>query len=587
MSESIAMCRERLHEPTEPVNCYCKNCKVCICEKCGQTRHTRHTKVSIQLAAEEEKLKLRDAIEKGKKQIAELERQIQETSELFQVSKEKIAAARNSICTTVEELTRVLKEHEDLMLSELSVIEERQKSHHTIQREHLQASVKELESVVRNCETTLQSNTNFETLQAQIIEIEKSKRVLKAKQTEYYKPCHVGYLRDEKYIQDFFGAAPGKILASKTDPSRSLITGKNLEIAEAGRIKEFDITTTDSFGDPCYLEVDDIKVRVCSPMGKYIDGKVDDWHSSGKYNVTLTPDCDGEHEVTVLVNDQQLPRSPWNLSVRPHKYIYSFNFASLSRKHRKFKEPCALAIDNKTNKIAVADRNNRVQIFDLNDSQYLKELGEKGPAAIKLSNPTSVAFTNSGKVVVISSGTMFCFTTDGTFFGCINNKHLKVPFSLNIALDGQMVVCDIGDKSIKVLSPDGKDLLRIFSAPDSDDSPWEAVCHQDKFFVSYPTARCVKAFDMNGCFLHDIGDENSSEGQLQKPRGLAIDTFNNLVVCDEEHKTLNVFSLDGTLLNTVSSTKIDCPWSIAVSSAARWPFLIMADPRKRSVVFFD
>ena len=292
--------------------------------------------------------------------------------------------------------------------------------------------------------------------------------------------------------------------------------------------------------------------------------------------------------MSVLVNDQPLPCSPWNVSVRPHKYTSSFNFASL-RKGRKFKEPCALAIDNETKRIAIADRKKqRVQLFDFNDSQYLKELGEKGSAARKLSDPTSVAFTNYGEVIVISSGTMCYFSTDGESIKCIDNNlnHLKVPFSLTIACDGCMVVCDSGDNSVKVLSPEGTELFQSFSVPDCDDSPWEAIFHEDKFFVSYPTACCVKAFDKDGKFLYDIGNSNSDQGKLRKPHGLAIDTFNNLVVCEEEHKTLNVFRLDGTFLNTAGSNKIDCPWSIAVSLAVPGSFLIVADPRKKGVVFF-
>ena len=77
-----------------------------------------------------------------------------------------------------------------------------------------------------------------------------------------------------------------------------------------------------------------------------------------------------------------------------------------------------------------------------------------------------------------------------------------------MACDGRMVVCDSGDKSVKVLSPDGTELSQSFSAPDCDDSPWEAVCHHDKFFVSYPKARCVKTFNNDGGFLYDIGDGN-------------------------------------------------------------------------------
>ena len=134
-----------------------------------------------------------------------------------------------------------------------------------------------------------------------------------------------------------------------------------------------------------------------------------------------------------------------------------------------------------------------------------KELGQSEAV---LKDPTSVAFTQSGYVMFISAGAMFSFTTSGKFIAQINNRHLKVPFSLTIACDGRMVVCDSGDKSVKVFSPDGTELLQSFSAPDCDDSPWEAVCHHDKFFVSYPTARCVKTFNNDGGFLYDIGDGN-------------------------------------------------------------------------------
>ena len=81
-------------------------------------------------------------------------------------------------------------------------------------------------------------------------------------------------------------------------------------------------------------------------------------------------------------------------------------------------------------------------------------------------------------------------------------------------------MCDLGDNSVKVLSPDGTELLQFFRVPDCDESPWKAVSHQDKFFVSYPTAGYVKTFNKDGDFLYDIGDELAGEGQLSKPRGL-------------------------------------------------------------------
>ena len=255
----------------------------------------------------------------------------------------------------------------------------------------------------------------------------------------------------------------------------------------------------------------------------------------------------------IEVNDQPLPGSPWSVQVRPHQY-YLRDFRGVRGKaHGQFKEPCDVALNKKTGNIAVADqKNKRVQLFD-SQLNYLTEFGQKGPAAKKLSNPTSVAFTNTGNLIIIASSAMHCFNENGQFLNSITNKHLNDPFKLTITCDDHMVVSDRGDKSIKVLSPDGTELVQSFSASDCLMSHLGVgVCHQDMFFVSYPSAHVVKVFSKEGEFLYDIGSEKSGDGYLNKPLGLVIDRFNNLVVCDGGSSDLRVFTLDGKFLNTIT-----------------------------------
>ena len=586
--ESSSKCKKR-HNETEPLDYYCTDCKVCICDKCGKTRHTHHTKVSIQQATEEEKLKMVELVEQVKIQITEFESKVERMTRLFAISKEKISAARSLAQTTAEELIRALKEHEKCVVNELDVIEKRQERDYATQLESMQASVNELKCSVENCEDILQRDASFETLRAQINDTKKCKRVLKETKLDIYEPCHVHYQLFEEHIRVMKGRSPGELLDSNTDPSRSYVRDNDLKQPEAGRTKDFDIVTIDSEGEQCYHEIDEIKVTVRSPTGIVLDSKTDSWVPRGTYRVRYTPACDGEHEVTVLVNNEPLSGSPWSVSVTPHKYSFFHYFGSPGKARKQFKEPCAVAVDKNKMTIAVADRKEqRVQLYDFCNSEHLTDLGEKGSAAIRLTNPTSVAFTQSGDVIVIASGIMFCFSVSGNFLGCINNKKLKRPFSLSVTSNGRLLVCDSGDKSVKVLSPDGTELLQSFSAPDCDGSPWKAVCHQDMFFASYPEARCVKTFNKDGDFLYDIGKEDAREGHLSQPRGLAVDTFNNLVVCDEEKKTLNVFKLNGTFLNTATENNVlSCPSSIAALSANESPWLIIADSRKKCVIMFD
>ena len=229
--------------------------------------------------------------------------------------------------------------------------------------------------------------------------------------------------------------------------------------------------------------------------------------------------------------------------------------------------------------------NNRIQLFS-SDGNFLRAFCQ-GSGAQRLSNPISVAFNKSNEVIIIDSMKMFCFAESGHFIKNISNKQLYKPRDLTITGDGHMVVCDIGDNAVKVLTPDGSKIVKSFSALDSPDvPPWSALYHQDKFFVCYGGAHCIKVFNMEGKFLFDIGSQGSGEGQLLFPIGHTIDQFNNLIVCDSRNRRLQVFTLDGKFLNTICGelTGFQVPWSVAVSSTGQ---LHITNAQKQCVHVFQ
>lgn len=590
------MCREKHHEK-EPLDYYCQECKVCICDKCGQTRHTRHTKVDIQQAIDEQKLKMMEVLQEMKKDIADYEIQMEKTTESLRISRKKIAAARNNVQTTVEELVRGLRKHEAAMVTKLDVLDEAEQRDHATQLEHFQTCATQIKTSVEDCEVILQTNSSFEILKAQQEVIERCKGLIKATKMDIYKPLHVCYKINEDYIQNVRGAVLGQVEVSKTNPLRSLAKGRGLEEAEAGRESNFTILTNDSDGKPCYYEIDQVTVKIQTPSGEDLENEVNrdvltwedslwiqswnkvNYYKPGTYRVTYTPTCHGHLKVMILVNDQSLPGGAWSVKVCPHQYKFLTSFGVHGKAHGKFKEPCDVAINKKTTNIAVADPGNkRVQLFDSSPS-YLLEFGKKGPATKKLSHPTSVAFTKTGNLIIIASSAMYCFNENGQFLNSITNKYLNDPFKLTITCDGHMVVSDRGDKSIKVLSPDGTELVQSFSASDCHDFPWVGVCHQDMFFVSYPSAHVVKVFSKEGKFLYDIGGDRL----LSKPLGLTTDGFNNLVVCDADNSDVKVFSLDGKFLNAFGGWGLEYPCSVTLSNRK---LLVIVDSAKDCVEAF-
>ncbi|KAL9955630.1 hypothetical protein ACROYT_G036981 [Oculina patagonica] len=156
-------------------------------------------------------------------------------------------------------------------------------------------------------------------------------------------------------------------------------------------------------------------------------------------------------------------------------------------------------------------------------------------------------------------------------------KHVINPCSVSVRADGKIIVCDSGDISVKVLSPDGTELLQSVRVPYYDAFPWFAVHHQKKYFVSYRMADCVKVFNEEGVPLYDVG-------QFTSPAGLAIDKFNQLVVCDTEDAVncsrVRVFTLDGKLVSWLALDFDSCFCAVAVTENGD---VLVSDVKKGSI----
>ena len=225
----------------------------------------------------------------------------------------------------------------------------------------------------------------------------------------------------------------------------------------------------------------------------------------------------------------------------------------------------SIAVSERTGYIALAERNNhRVHLFD-SEWKFLRTIGDKGTDAEIMDGPISVAFTSSGNILVVqfpSPGKkqLSLFTERGYYISDIS-KHVRSPRSVSVRKDGNLIVCDFCD--VKVLSPDGTKLIQTIEAPCCDESPCFAVYHQGMFYVCYDSLHCVKTFSDEGQFLYEIGRKGSGDGQLRKPHGLAIDKLNNLLVCDTDNNRLQVFSLEGKFLNSITE-EVFRPQSVTV-----------------------
>ena len=552
------MCK--YHE-NEALDYYCLKCKVCICHICAQIRHENHTKVGIPQAAEERKVPMAKILYESKAEIVAVDGKINKQIELRKKSKARITAAENKVTETVEELIQVLRDQEKTVKKKLTEIDETQEKEHVAQLEKFQLFASELKSSVERGEGIFQSNVAFEILQGEHVVFAPCKELLsQCQKLKLYHPEDVNYVVNRENVtalRQLFQLPLGQVIVN--DHSQSLAEGKGLKGAEQGVETNLTVTTRDSEGKQFYSEQEQVTVTISSPTGEE-EVQMRDC-KDGIYIVHYMPKSAGQHDVSIEVNGWPLTGSPWRVHVTPHRYREVMSLGSRGKREGEFEGPIDIAESEKTGNIAVVDSgNHRVQVFDEN-LKYVRTIG--GATGSQLTNvsekigyPRSVAFLNNGDMILIHSNDqrfrkMSVITDDGQF----NEKfseHLITPYSVFVKTDGDghVIVCDSGDLKIKVLSPDGAELLQSFSAPDCNATPSCVVYHHDMFFVSYFSAHCVKVFNKEGVFLYNIGSEGSDAGQFTRPWGLVVDAFDNLIVCDYGNKRLQMFTLDGTFLTS-------------------------------------
>ena len=509
-----------------------------------------------QKAAQVQKMQMIDALEKVKAETVVYENEIRKQTELMDDDRNEILSCEKKMTDLVEELIRDLREHEGIVKTNFSEIYEAQQKHHATQLENFELVLTQLKSCVERGDSIVQRNIRAEILQTNQAIIGRCEELLKAKKLEIYKPSHVHYMVEQKVkILD-------RIVVSDTDPSLSLAEVARLKDVRAQTETNFTIVTRNSDGEQCYQKEDVIKVNILNPAGDQLETEIEDTED-GKYTVTYTPQCVGQHRVEIQVNGQPLTGSPWIVRVMPHQYQFAFQFGSKGEEQGKFDCPVGVAVNDKSRILAIADYNNsRTQIFSF-EGNFLREIALKG-------KPISLAFTESGDLLVrvIYDKRIFFFAENGQFIRYIGGEHVKTLHFVSVSSDGRIITSDSNDKTIKVLTADGKKLLQSFKSLDRNETPVCVVYHQAKFFASFNFAGRLVVLNNAGEYLHDIGSKGSGDGQFSGPTGLVIDKLNRLIVCDAGNSRLQLLTLEGKYIAQIPGSffKGGYPHSAVISN---------------------
>ena len=301
------MCSQQYHED-QALEFYCEDCKVLICLKCSIVNHNGHLVTDTQKAAQEQTMQMADILAKVKTEILWYENEITKQTELKNKNIAEIRHAEKKMTDTVEELIRDLREHEKKMKQKFRDIYEAEQKQHETQLENLELINTQLKSCVERGQGIIERNMSAEILQENPAILGRCNELLNAKIPDVYKSPNVFYLFEKKL--DLLD----QIVVTKTDPSLCLA---EIHESEVGKESSFVVLTRDSEGLQCYQQDDQIKVDIFPAKGDHLKTELED-RKDGKYIVTYTPQCGGQHRIEIKVNGQPLTSSPYNWMVLHH-----------------------------------------------------------------------------------------------------------------------------------------------------------------------------------------------------------------------------------------------------------------------------
>ena len=201
---------------------------------------------------------------------------------------------------------------------------------------------------------------------------------------------------------------------------------------------------------------------------------------------------------------------------------------------------------NDSNEIFVSDRdNNRIVVFNENGG-FLRSFGQN-----VLNCPNGLITDKTGRIFVGNrrDNKILVFRSNGEYVSTIHSgESLREPRGISLDTQGNLIVCDTGNKCVRLISPQGD----IFKTIGRDELHKPVACwyYEDKIFVSDHDAHIICVFHTDGRFLNKFGSYGDASGEFNGPGGLAVNKTGHILVCSFYNHRVQVFTLEGKFVTT-------------------------------------
>lgn len=212
----------------------------------------------------------------------------------------------------------------------------------------------------------------------------------------------------------------------------------------------------------------------------------------------------------------------------------------------------------------------------------------KIPSRIKLGVCSAAALSSTGELYLFHRGAnpILAFDASGTFLRSWGDDLIGKAHGMRVDGDDNLWVTDTVHHAVFKFSPAGKLLLALGTVDqpgdgiDQFDMPTDiAFGPNGDVFVSdgYGNSRVMK-FSRDGKFIALWGTPGTGAGEFDLPHSIVIDAKQRVLLGDRENDRIQVFDLDGQLLEIWPGF---APYGIALDSSQR---VFIADGRANQIL---
>ena len=537
-------CSEQFHEKEIP-RFFCFSCQACVCQICIVTDHRNHEIVLLDKAAHDEKPNIMSGAEMINERVNELDEMIRQFKETASKLENNVAAAKREVSKAAGQMIEVIRdrEREAIISLETTRVTRLQRINYAIQE--AQSLLKQMKQAIEFAKNLTERSSssdimkNKETLK-QRFKVLRKMEVPKHDETSFVK-FTAAFVKDLKlgFIETIPKAADAKGLMLK-GLEQTLQAGVEAEFALCLITSEGKTSNQADLKD--HVEV---LIEPVNDVSNVIVNEKED----GNLQLKFTPKVPGAYSIEVKINGDKLPTCPFTVQVKERELDVVGELELKLFPGDKTGGFYGIAV-NTEGKIVVTDYTGHcVYVFD-KDGNCLRKLGGKGANPGQFNNPSGFSFLNDNEILIaderncriqhinIQTGTVV------KIFGkcCLGKGEFKNPVDVCLDDEGRIVVTELTNHRIQVLSRDGETISIL---EEKLRFPRSCIAYKNKFFVADIGNNCIKVFNQSGTFLYKFGKKGKQDGQFMWPQGILLDSANNLLVCDCGNHRVQQFSLDG------------------------------------------